>query len=706
MRRKLWIVAGASGLSFVISTGCSRPKPPPAPPPEPTLAPVAPIVHEHVPLGRVAETREGSTIALAKLGARTLAYVADEDDASLRAIDLTTREELSVTPLVGRPSQVLVGKDGRLFVALRDEQAVVVLEATKDEHAPLDVATRIETALEPVGLAMTPDDATLLVTTGWGHALEGFALASMTRSFAVDLAREPRAVTASSDGKTAYVSHASAGHLSAIDLGDRTVKTIDMGMSGWDERRSGFGRHFNEPQLMLDFKIDGDAAGAPVTKAPPAPVFFKCPAPQRIVHFPSRVARQGFALAKFRDEKSERILAPHVAVATGDALVTSSGYGGGGMDEADNLPTEMFDIDVVDAAKRTRATGEASRVGVNMRFGADACRLPRAAVVDEARHSLFVSCLGVDKVIEYDASVSTPTGTMKRRFDVAAGPTGIAIEPEGRRAVVWSAFDRVVSVIPLGEPTTKPAAKAPADRLRVEAKAEAETKPEIVKIQLAAARAPLSEEVSLGRKLFHKGGDAKIAKDGRACASCHPDGRDDALVWSTPDGPRQTILLAGRIGRGAPFGWLGQHTSVKEHIKITMKNLKGTGVADSDYDAIASYIAAMKAPPRAKRASLSTKETRGSELFHSSLLSCSSCHADKTGFTDLEVHEVGSATVADTKRQFLAPSLRFVGESAPYFHDGRYATLEELLRKNEKMGNTKSLSSDDREALEAYLRTL
>lgn len=698
MRLHGWSAMGVCGLSLVISTGCSAPKDPP-PPPLPALAPApAPVVHEHVALGRIAETHEGSTIALARLGGRTLAYVADEDDSSVRAIDVATHEELSVTPLAGRPSQVLVGKDGRLFVAVRDEQTVVVLEATKDAHAPLDETAHIETAVEPVGLAMTPDDATLLVTTGWGHALEGFAVASLARTFAVDLAREPRAVTASTDGKTAYVSHASAGHLSAIDLGDHSVKTIDMGMSGWTERRSS-GRHFNEPMLRLDFKVTADVVGADLLEASSkpkaeAPRFFKCPAPMRTVQFPARVARQGFALAKITGPKFERILAPHVAVATGDALVTSTGYGGGGMEEAENLPTEMFDIDVVDAGKRTRATGEASRVGINMRFGPEACRLPRAAVVDEASHSLFVSCLGGDKVIEYDASAVTPTGSMKRRFDVGAGPTGIAIEPEGRRAVVWSAFDRVVSVLALGA---------------ADAKVDPKAKTEVVKIPLAAARAPLGEGVTLGRKLFHKGGDAKISKDGRACASCHPDGRDDALVWSTPDGPRQTIQLAGRIGRGAPFGWLGEHTSVKEHIKNTMKNLKGTGVEDSDYDALASYIAAMKAPPRAKgakTAALTTAETRGNELFHSSLLACSSCHADKTGFTDLDVHEVGSATVADRKRQFLAPSLRFVGGSGPYFHDGRYATLEELLRKNEKMGDTRSLSPDDRAALEAYLRTL
>lgn len=687
---------GAACVFFMISMGCSRSKPPPPAPP-PSAPPPAPVPREHAALERIGEAREGSTVALARLGGRTLAYVADEDDSSIRVVDLETQKELSTTSLVGRPSQLLVGRDGRLFVAVRDEQTVVVLQSTKDPAVPLDESARIPTAVEPIALASTPDDATLLVTSGWGHALEAFAVASLTKTFAVDLGREPRAVVASRDGKTAYVSHAAAGHVSAIDLADRSVTTIDMGMSGWSERRDR-----RQPSLMLDFALSGSAVDED-----PEPMVFRCGTGMmgRTVQFPARVARQGYALAKMVDEKSERIFAPHMAVATGDALVTSSGYGGGGMDEADNLPTEMFDIDVVDGAKRARATGPAASVGINLRIGPEACRLPRAAVVDEHAHALYVTCLGIDKVIEYDASAKAPTGTMRRRIDVPSGPTGIAIEPAARRAVVWSAFDRVVSVIALGDADAKPGAKTKSKDGRAKEEAKAALEP-MLKIPLAAARSPLGEDVSAGRKLFHKGGDAKIARDGRACASCHPDGRDDGLVWSTPNGPRQTILLAGRVQRGAPFGWLGEHASLKEHIKITMKNLKGTGVADGEYDAIVSYLGAMKAPPRVKAAALSAKEERGSELFHGSQLGCGSCHAEKTGFTDLDVHEIGSATEADTKRQFLAPSLRFIGGSAPYFHDGRYATLDELLRKNERMGDTKSLSTEDRAALEAYLRTL
>jgi len=53
------------------------------------------------------------------------------------------------------------------------------------------------------------------------------------------------------------------------------------------------------------------------------------------------------------------------------------------------------------------------------------------------------------------------------------------------------------------------------------------------------------------------------------------------------------------------------------------------------------------------------------------------------------------------------PSLRFVRGTAPYFHDGRYATLEMLLvDPKSPMGHSWSLPENDRAALAAYLRTL
>jgi cytochrome c peroxidase len=48
-----------------------------------------------------------------------------------------------------------------------------------------------------------------------------------------------------------------------------------------------------------------------------------------------------------------------------------------------------------------------------------------------------------------------------------------------------------------------------------------------------------------------------------------------------------------------------------------------------------------------------------------------------------------------------------VGLTAPYFHDGSAKTLEELVERNgDRMGKTSQLSTNERRALVAYLRTL
>lgn len=764
-RTHRWLMPSLTALTLLapfLVTGCSN-KPPPIPTELPSEPP-APPPKAHLPLTRLSH-QDSATVVLAKLGERTVAYIADEDDASVRAVDIGTSELLGRTPLEGRPGQMIVDKAGRLLVALRTDQSVAVLESTADPKEPLDLTSKITTGgAEPFAMAITPDESTLVVTTAWGHSVEGYALATLERRFAQDVAREPRAVTIASDGKTAYVAHAAASHLSAIalpsaddapsDKGAVAVRAaaspakIDLGMPGWTERRSRFAEDsFGSPFLL--FKVDGESLG--VDAAPGDPLggpgepdiqHFVCGTGRmmRTITFPSRVARQGFALAKVRvpvaaakakkqeGDKTgdatggsalrpketgelfeERILMPHMAVATGDATVRSSGYGGGGLEEAESIPTELFDVDVVDAATSKRTTAFAARFGP-ARNGADACRLPRAAVVDAKHQRLFVSCLGVDKIMEYDAAAKAPVAAFKRSFPVASGPNGIAIDESGEKAVVWSAFDRVVNVFSIATPSEAPSAngdtKAHLFGKAAPKAAAPAPPPDVTKINLPAPSSPLSAEAALGEKLFHKAANTKVSRDGRACASCHPDGRDDGLVWSTPDGPRQTISLAGRVGREAPFGWLGKHGSLKEHITITMKNLKGTGASDEELNAIVAWLRAMPAPPRAKNVALGAKELRGKELFNSSALQCSSCHAEKTDFSDREAHDVASATGADVSRQFLVPSLRFVGGSSPYFHDGRYATLGELLEKNEKMGDTKSLSRDDRDALEAYLRTL
>src|SRR5262249_38090315 len=119
----------------------------------------------------------------------------------------------------------------------------------------------------------------------------------------------------------------------------------------------------------------------------------------------------------------------------------------------------------------------------------------------------------------------------------------------------------------------------------------------------------------------------------------------------------------------------------------------------------------LKAPPLEPR-ELTAEERRGKELF-AGAAQCATCHAPATGFTDRSVvalaHVAPPAPFADDdpKARFKTPSLLFAGRSAPYFHDGRAATLLELVEDNhDRMGLTSVLSAEDKKALAAYVATI
>jgi cytochrome c peroxidase len=97
---------------------------------------------------------------------------------------------------------------------------------------------------------------------------------------------------------------------------------------------------------------------------------------------------------------------------------------------------------------------------------------------------------------------------------------------------------------------------------------------------------------------------------------------------------------------------------------------------------------------------------RGARVFASAETGCSDCHGGSLT-TDGAQHDVMSNVRADATEKFDTPSLRFLSGRAPYFHDGRYANLEALLRGCDgTMGHTQHLSKDDFTALKAYLEVL
>jgi cytochrome c peroxidase len=226
-------------------------------------------------------------------------------------------------------------------------------------------------------------------------------------------------------------------------------------------------------------------------------------------------------------------------------------------------------------------------------------------------------------------------------------------------------------------------------------------------------------ELALGRRLFHSTTNGQISSNSLGCVSCHPDGREDGLVWRLQGTRRQTPLLAGRLQETAPYNWKGTGKTLEQNVGHTTERLGGTGLSPASRKALARYLVEGLRPVAAPRVEEAARVARGGEVFHDPSVGCATCHPSDDGFTDGAMHDVASVGVKETAemreagtfgkdaRQFDSPDLRKLAITAPYFHDGSRPTLEALLEENhDQMGHTSGLTAEDRAALVAYLRSL
>ena len=73
------------------------------------------------------------------------------------------------------------------------------------------------------------------------------------------------------------------------------------------------------------------------------------------------------------------------------------------------------------------------------------------------------------------------------------------------------------------------------------------------------------------------------------------------------------------------------------------------------------------------------------------------------------MHDVGTGDGLDPDGKYDTPTLREVWRTAPYLHDGRAATLEEVLTKfntGDRHGHTSDLAADELRDLLEFVKSL
>jgi DNA-binding beta-propeller fold protein YncE len=593
-----------------------------------------------------AAAARGGAVAVDHAG--LVAYVADADNAALHRVDLLSFA-VTTTPLACAPEQVAIVGEGRVVVSLRGCNRVEVLAI--DAAGEGAVVASAPVASEPFGLAVTPA-GDVLVTSAWGHALSAFDGATLSPRFVLDLAAEPRGVAVTADGTRAFVTHAVGDAITVVELGSEGPRARRLSALG--------GRYRNRV----------DAAFSAGTLHPTA----------------------SNAYAAVLSESGSRLFVPHLSVQNGADTVRTvpAAYGGVPVEE-DTSVASVAVIGVRDEAvlgapdpRRKPASGlvriqaDSFSTFAVAPAGASSRQARAAAILGDA---LYVASYGTDELVELDARSLDPAMAQRRTFAVGQGPSGVDVDAGLGVAVVWNQFSHDLSVISLGSGAIE---------------------------SVPVAADPLPAAMAAGRRLFHTERDRRISRDGRACAGCHPEGRQDGLVWKLGAGPRQTPMLVGRLETG-PYGWLGKHPTLEGNMAETMSRLGGSGLPAARLAELAEYVRhGLRAPQRdaAPEADIA-KRSRGEALFRSEEVGCNGCHALDHTSSDRLPHDIASRAKTDEFASFRTPPLLFLAGTAPYFHDGCYASLEALLDDNlDRMGSTSQLSRDDRAALIAFLRTL
>lgn len=269
----------------------------------------------------------------------------------------------------------------------------------------------------------------------------------------------------------------------------------------------------------------------------------------------------------------------------------------------------------------------------------------------------------------------------------------------------------------------------------------------------------------LGRKLFY---DPRLSRDSStSCGSCHQSfaafaqsahsvshGVDGLLgvrnspalfnlAWNTSfmwDGGINHIEVqpAGPISNPVEMDETLDRVIGKlqadPNYRQLFRNAFGSDTINSQkmFRAMAQFMGAMVSAnakyDKVQRgtASFTAEESAGQTVYQTK---CASCHPAPL-FTDYSFRNVGIkpgskidsgrahiTLSADDLYKFKVPSLRNLGYSAPYLHDGRFNTLDEVLDQMENgiyktpsldplLENGIKLTTEERSNLKAFLRTL
>jgi DNA-binding beta-propeller fold protein YncE len=574
----------------------------------------------------------------------------------------------------------------------------------------------------PLDLRFSPDGEILAVGDATGERVNLLHVRSNKPMLSVPVGASPSGLAWSADGKGLFVAASGAGHVAEIRVSDGTVirrmatGRYPRGLAAASRRNLLLACDWGLDRLHVIGLADGKSvANIPVGCQPTCVAVSPDESLAVVSHLiPATAANDPKHASEITIVDLEKLaVRKSVRLPTGSSNARGIAIGGDGRTAyvvhtlgRFHLPTTQLDrgwvntnaFSVIDLA-----SGELSAtilLDQVMKGAAD----PWGVAIDPEGQRLHITLAGVHQLavidlkrlpeilgedpaaLANDLSALHRHGLMRRIDLPAKGPRGIDVSPNDGTIAIAGYFSG--SVVLLDENGVNPQS-----------------------IPLGSQTEP--DLVRRGEAAFH---DATLCyQNWLSCATCHPGARSDGLNWDllndgigNPKNSRSMLLSHAT----PPVMSLGVRANMETAVRAGFVHIQFTEPSTEDVEAVIAYFKSLKpvaSPHLAPDGSLTASAARGNEVFLRDSVGCAKCHPAPL-FTKLGMRDVGTANPQDRgKSKYDTPTLVELWCNPPYLHDGRAATLREVLvdhNANDRHGKVSQLSSAELDDLIEYLMSL
>lgn len=608
------------------------------------------------PLDRVLRPRYYSPVNVVVSADGRQLYVTAQERNALLIVQTFKRSNVQTFERSGGVAEIPVGQRPHSVVLSRDGKTAYVTNEESDTVSIIDLKTRrvvatLPTGDAPAGLALSPDGTTLFVANWFGNDISVFDLRRGMEVKRLAGGSNPYELALSPDGASLLVTN----QLSSLTARPNPPIS-EVTVLNTRERRVVARRQVRNAHMLegVAFAPQGDLAL--VTLVRPKNLL---PAIQ--------VARgwmmtNGLGVVDMRNGRIAQVL----------------------LDEVNAYYADPCGVVVTPDGRYAFVTHS----GANC-----------VTVVDMAKLRTLLADATPEAILTYANHLGLSSRYVIKRIQTGANPKGLAVSPDGRFVYVVERLADQIAVI------------------------DVEKMENVAAIDLGG---PKWETVQRrGEKLFNS---ARATFQGQfSCRSCHPNNHVDRLQYDLePDGLGRNIVdnrTLLDIRDTGPFKWNGKNTSLYMQCGIRFARFltRVEPFAPDELNALVAFIGSLRLPPNRNRSTdgvLTPVQQRGKAIFERSVDKngnpipeknrCITCHLPPY-YTNRKKENIRSASPTDSAQEFDAPQLNNVYQSAPYLHDGKALTLEEIWIKyspNDTHGVTNDLGKEGLNDLIEYLKTL